>query len=70
MTSARVDDLRQQLITPWRRESRTYRVSGRGFCMQPAHAVGGEASVLMSTFDFAGQVRYEDAPASIPASGP
>lgn len=53
-----VDDLRQQLITPWRKESRTYRVTGRGFCMQPAHAVGGNASVLMSTFDFAGQVIY------------
>lgn len=53
-----IDDLKQQLITPWREESRTYRVSGRGFCMQPAHAVGGDASVLMSTFDFAGQVIY------------
>ncbi len=65
-----LDNVSQQLITPWRRESRTYRVSGRGFCMQPARAVGGEAGVLMSSFDFAGQVRYEDAPASIPASGP
>ena len=53
-----IDDLKQQLITPWRKESRTYRVTGRGFCIQPAHAVGGDASVLMSTFDFAGQVIY------------
>ncbi len=53
-----IDDLRQQLITPWRKESRTYRITGRGFCMQPAHVVGGDASVLMSTFDFAGQVIY------------
>jgi hypothetical protein len=53
-----VDDLKQQLITPWRKESRTYRVSGRGFCVQPARVVGGDASVLMSTFDFAGQVIY------------
>jgi hypothetical protein len=59
-----VDNISQQLITPWRRESRTYRVSGRGFCMQPARAVGGEAGVLMSSFDFAGQVRYEDAPSA------
>lgn len=57
-----VDDIRQQLITPWRREARVYRVSGRGFCMQPARAVGGDANVLMSSFDFAGQVRYEDVP--------
>jgi hypothetical protein len=53
-----VDDLTQHLITPWRKESRTYRVSGRGFCVQPARAVGDDASVLMSTFDFAGQVIY------------
>lgn len=53
-----VDDLTQHLITPWRKESRTYRVSGRGFCVQPARAVGGDASVLMTTFDFAGQVIY------------
>ena len=53
-----VDDVKQQLITPWRKESRTYRVSGRGFCVQPARAVGGDAAVLMSTFDFVGQVIY------------
>ena len=61
-----VDKISQQLITPWRRESRVYRVSGRGFCMQPARAVGGDAGVLMSSFDFAGQVRYEDLPAVAP----
>ncbi len=55
-----VDRISQQLITPWRRELRTYRVSGRGFCTQPARAVGGDSGVLMSTFDFAGQVSYED----------
>ena len=65
-----VDNISQQLITPWRREARVYRVSGRGFCMQPARAVGGEATVLMSSFDFAGQVRYEDAPSSAPGRGP
>jgi hypothetical protein len=53
-----LDDVKQQLITPWRKESRTYRVSGRGFCIQPARAVGGDATVLMSTFDFVGQVIY------------
>jgi hypothetical protein len=61
-----VDDLKQQLITPWRKESRTYRVSGRGFCLQPAIAVGGEDRVLMSTFDFAGQVIYTGVDASKP----
>lgn len=54
-----VDDLRQELLAPWRRESRVYRVTGRGFCIEPALIVGGESRVLMSTFDFAGQVQYE-----------
>lgn len=61
-----IDDLKQQLITPWRKESRAYRVSGRGFCLQPAIAVGGDGRVLMSTFDFAGQVIYTGVDASKP----
>ncbi len=65
-----VDQLSQQLITPWHKESRIYRVSGRGFCMQPARAVGGDSGVLMSSFDFAGQVRYGDsAVPTAPESG-
>lgn len=56
-----VDELKQQLIGAWSARSRTYRVSGRGFCMQPARAVGGDDGVLMSSFDFAGQVEYGDA---------
>jgi hypothetical protein len=63
-----VDDVKQQLITPWRKESRTYRVSGRGFCVQPARAVGGDATVLMSTFDFVGQVIYTGADSSTDAT--
>jgi hypothetical protein len=61
-----VDELKQQLIGAWSARSRTYRVSGRGFCMQPARAVGGDAGVLMSSFDFAGQVEYGDAVAPEP----
>lgn len=40
----------------------TYRVEARGFCTQPAHAVRGDGDVLVSTFDFAGPVRYPDTP--------
>jgi hypothetical protein len=39
----------------------SYRVEARGFCTQPAHAVRGEGAVLVSTFEFAGLVRYESA---------
>ena len=36
-----------------------YRVEARGFCTQPAHAVRGEGTVLVSTFEFAGPVTYD-----------
>jgi hypothetical protein len=57
-----IDALRQELVTPWRAKARTYRASGRGFCIEPASAVGREGKVLMSTFDFAGQVTFESVP--------
>ena len=37
----------------------TYRVEARGFCTQPAHAIRGKGSVLVSTFEFAGLVTYD-----------
>jgi hypothetical protein len=37
-----------------------YRVEARGFCTQPAHAVRGDGDVLVSTFEFAGPVIYEE----------
>jgi len=40
----------------------TYRLEARGFCTQPAHAVRGEGVVIVSRFDFAGIVNYEENP--------
>ncbi len=37
---------------------RVYRVEARGFCTEPAHAVRGRGDILVSRFDFAGQVNY------------
>ena len=37
-----------------------YRLEARGFCTQPAHAVRGEGTVIVSRFDFAGVVNYEE----------
>lgn len=65
-----IDELRQDLLAPWRPDARVYRVSGRGFCTEPARAVGGERTVLMSTFDFAGQVAYETIGAAHQPLGP
>jgi len=37
-----------------------YRLEARGFCTQPARAVRGEGTVIVSRFDFAGVVNYEE----------
>jgi len=39
--------------------ARRYRVEGRGFCTSPAHAVHLKGSVLLTTFDFSGVVRFD-----------
>jgi hypothetical protein len=54
-----VDRLRSQPLKSDGR-TRTYRVEARGFCTQPARAVLGNGAVLISTFDFAGQVSFDD----------
>jgi hypothetical protein len=54
-----VDSLTQRpLDTP-----RSYRIEARGFCTQPAHAIRGKGDVLVSTFEFAGPVTYDDSDA-------
>lgn len=37
-----------------------YRVEARGFCTQPAHAVRGTGTLLVSTFEFAGPVDFSN----------
>ncbi|MGO9514596.1 MAG: hypothetical protein ACLP2F_13295 [Steroidobacteraceae bacterium] len=51
-----VDSLTQRRLS----QAKSYRVEARGFCTQPAHAVRGEGAVLVSTFEFAGLVSYDD----------
>jgi hypothetical protein len=51
-----VDSLTQRPLAA----AHVYRVEARGFCTQPAHAVRGKGDVLVSTFEFAGPVIYED----------
>jgi len=50
-----VDSLKQRRLP----QARSFRVEARGFCTQPAHAVRGDGAVLVSTFEFAGLVRYD-----------
>jgi hypothetical protein len=56
-----IDELRQELLTPVPRRTRSYKITARGFCTEPARAVGGPAVVLMSRFDFATRIDYETA---------
>jgi hypothetical protein len=51
-----VDSLSQRPLE----KPHTYRLEARGFCTQPAHAVRGKGDVLVSTFEFAGPVTYDD----------
>ena len=50
-----VDDLRQALVPGSRR---TYRITGRGYCTQPARAIAGDGVVVVSRFDFGALVDY------------
>jgi hypothetical protein len=49
-----IDSLRQRRMA----EEHTYRIEARGFCTQPARAIRGPGEVLLTRFDFAGQVTY------------
>lgn len=54
-----LDEVAQTPIIGLPRRSRRYRITARGFCTEPARAVRGAGAILMSRFDFAGQVDFE-----------
>jgi hypothetical protein len=54
-TRCTVDSLTQRALP----NGGAYRVEARGFCTQPAHAVRGNGAILVSTFEFAGPVKYD-----------
>ncbi len=51
-----LDEVRQQALGDVRPPARAWAVRGRGFCTEPARAVAGGGSVLLSRFDFAGRL--------------
>lgn len=51
-----VDDVRQVAVFG---NGHTYRVTGRGYCTQPARAVGGEGVVVVSRFDLSALVDFQ-----------
>ena len=55
-----IDSLRQEAIAGIPLRNRRYRVIASGFCTQPARALTGEGSILITRFDFAGRVDYSE----------
>lgn len=64
-----LDEVRQEPLPPPtppdKHPSRYWRIEARGFCLEPARAVGeGQDAILVSRFDFRGQLAWElDTPA-------
>jgi len=55
------DDLQQERTGALAGSTRSYRVIARGFCIAPLNALNNNsAAILISSFDFAGSVTYED----------
>jgi hypothetical protein len=55
------DDLQQERTGALAGATRSYRVIARGFCIAPVNALNNNtAAILVSSFDFAGSVTYED----------
>lgn len=53
-----VDKLDQERLGVLGGQTRSYRVSARGFCIDPVSAVSGNERIVVSSFDFAGQVIF------------
>jgi len=60
-----VDELNQERIGALGGERRTYRVIARGFCTEPANTLAGKERILVSRFDLAGGVTFEDGIAAL-----
>lgn len=55
-----VDELRQERVGALAGPTRSYRVSARGFCIAPISSVRNSGQILISSFDFAGSVTFDD----------
>jgi hypothetical protein len=56
-----VDQLSQERVGALGGASRQYRVIARGFCISPVSSLSGQETILINSFDFAGNVTFEDA---------
>ena len=63
-----VDEFNQERVGALGGPIRTYRVIARGFCIAPVQALNSEQSIVVSRFDFAGNVTFEDPEGDAPAA--
>ncbi|MBS0417389.1 MAG: hypothetical protein JSR66_06730 [Proteobacteria bacterium] len=61
-----VDEFKQERVGALGGPIRTYRVIARGFCIAPVKALNSEQTILVNSFDFAGNITFEDAPPNSP----
>jgi hypothetical protein len=55
-----VDELSQERVGALGGPARSYRVIARGFCIAPVNALNNQEKIVVSSFDFAGSVTFED----------
>lgn len=55
-----LDDVKQTPIVGIPHRTRSYRIVARGFCTEPARAIRGKGAVLISRFDYAGRVDFDE----------
>ncbi len=56
-----LDEVRQEPIAGIPLRNRLYRITARGFCIQPARSLRDEGAVLMTRFDFSGRIDFSEA---------
>ena len=54
-----LDEVKQEPIVGIPHRSRSYRITARGFCTNPARAVRGDGVILLSRFDYVGRVDFD-----------
>jgi hypothetical protein len=55
-----VDDLKEERVGSLGSSVRSYRIVARGFCTLPASAPGRDERILVTRFDFAGAVHFDN----------
>lgn len=61
-----VDKLQQERVGALGGDARSYRVIGSGFCIEPVSTLSSNERIVVSSFDFAGQVTFTPPPPKEP----